>query len=84
MNEFKPTYECEGPTITLEGWGNMLFDKARYREVFAGQDLRTLSWLCDTPEETATLNAFKEFKNKLTDRQFDIYVKEQQQGEVAK
>lgn len=75
-------YKFKGPTITLEGWGNMRFDKERYAELFAGADLRTLSWLCDTPEETATLNAFKEFKNKLTDRQFDIYVKEQQVEEV--
>ena len=75
-------YKFKGPTITLEGWGNMRFDKERYAELFAGSDLRTLSWLCDTPEETATLNAFKEFKNMLTDRQFDIYVKEQQVEEV--
>ena len=34
MNEFKPTYECEGPTITLEGWGKTLFDKARFREIY--------------------------------------------------
>ena len=84
MNEYKPTYKCEGPTITLEGWGKMLFDKARYREVFAGADLRTLRNLCRTEEELYYLDSFLEFKDRITDRQFDIYVKEQQQEEVAK
>ena len=84
MNEFKPTYKCEGPTITLEGWGKMLFDKARFREVFAGADLRTLRNLCDTQEELDFLDRFLEFKASVTDRQFDIFVKEQKQEEVSK
>jgi hypothetical protein len=84
MNEFKPTYECEGPTITLEGWGKTLFDKARFREIYAGADLRVLRRLCETQEELDTLDRFLEFKDRVTDRQFDIFVKEQQQKEVSK
>jgi hypothetical protein len=84
MNEFKPTYELEEPTITFEKWGKTRFDKARYREVFAGADLRTLRNLCETQEELDTLDRFLEFKDRITDRQFDIYVKEQQQEEVSK
>ena len=84
MNEFKPTYECEGPTITLEGWGKTLFDKARFREFYAGADLRVLRRLCETQEELDTLDRFLEFKDRITDRQFDIYVKEQHQEEVSK
>ena len=84
MNEFKPTYKCVGPTITLEGWGKTLFDKARFREIFAGADLRTLRNLCDTQEELDFLDRFLEFKDRVTDRQFDIFVKEQKQEEVSK
>ena len=84
MNEFKPTYECEGPTITLEGWGKTLFDKARFREIYAGADLRILRRLCETQEELDTLDRFLEFKDRVTDRQFDLFVKEQQQEEVSK
>ena len=84
MNEFKPTYKCVGPTITLEGWGKTLFDKARFREIFAGEDLRTLRNLCGTQEELDFLDSFLEFKDRVTDRQFDIFVKEQQQEEVSK
>lgn len=84
MNEFKPTYECEGPTITLEGWGKTLFDKARFREIYAGADLRVLRRLCETQEELDFLDSFLEFKDRVTDRQFDIFVKEQKQKEVSK
>ena len=84
MNEFKPTYECEGPTITLEGWGKTLFDKARFREIYAGADLRVLRRLCETQEELDFLDSFLEFKDRVTDRQFDIFVKEQKQKEVCK
>ena len=84
MNEFKPTYKCEGPTITLEGWGKTLFDKARFREIYAGADLRVLRRLCETQEELDFLDSFLEFKDRVTDRQFDIFVKEQQQEEVSK
>ena len=84
MNEFKPTYECEGPTITLEGWGKTLFDKARFREIYAGADLRVLRRLCETQEELDFLDSFLEFKDRVTDRQFDIFVKDQKQKEVSK
>ena len=84
MNEFKPTYKCEGPTITLEGWGKTLFDKARFREIYAGADLRVLRRLCETQEELDFLDSFLEFKDRVTDRQFDIFVKEQKQEEVSK
>ena len=84
MNEFKPTYECEGPTITLEGWGKTLFDKARFREIYAGADLRVLRRLCETQEELDFLDSFLEFKDRVTDRQFDIFFKEQKQKEVSK
>ena len=84
MNEFKPTYECEGPTITLEGWGKTLFDKARFREIYAGADLRVLRRLCETQEELDFLDSFLESKDRVTDRQFDIFVKEQKQKEVSK
>ena len=84
MNEFKPTYKCEGPTITLEGWGKTLFDKARFREIYAGADLRVLRRLCETQEELDFLDSFLEFKDRVTDRQFDIFVKEQKQKEVSK
>ena len=84
MNEFKPTYECEGPTITLEGWGKTLFDKARFREIYAGADLRVLRRLCETQVELDFLDSFLEFKDRVTDRQFDIFVKEQKQKEVSK
>ena len=84
MNEFKPTYECEGPTSTLEGWGKTLFDKARFREIYAGADLRVLRRLCETQEELDFLDSFLEFKDRVTDRQFDIFVKEQKQKEVSK
>ena len=84
MNEFKPTYKCVGPTITLEGWGKTLFDKARFREIYAGADLRVLRRLCETQEELDFLDSFLEFKDRVTDRQFDIFVKEQKQKEVSK
>jgi hypothetical protein len=84
MNEFNPTYELEGPTISFENWGKMLFDKKRYREVFAGADLRTLRNLCDTQEELDYLDKFLEFKDRVTDRKFDSLVKKQQQEEVSK
>jgi hypothetical protein len=46
--------------------------------------LRTLRRLCETQEELDTLDRFLEFKDRVTDRQFDIFVKEQQQKEVSK
>jgi len=73
----KDTYKFKGDTISLKGW-SLRFDKERYREIWAGEDLRRLGWLCETPEERATLKAFKEFKNTITDRQFEVELKKQQ------
>jgi hypothetical protein len=77
--EQKETYKFKGDTISLEGW-HLRFDKERYRNVWAGEDLARLIFLCESEEEMQTIKDFIEFKNTITDRQFEAYLKEQQGG----
>ena len=77
--EQKETYKFKGDTISLEGW-NLRFDKERYRNVWAGEDLARLMFLCESEEEMQTIKDFIEFKNTITDRQFETYLKEQQRS----
>ena len=64
-------------TIKLEGW-SIDFDKEKYRNVWAGDDLNRLKFLCESEEELQTVRDFIEFKHTITDRQFKVYLKEQQ------
>ena len=64
-------------TIKLEGW-NLDFDIKRYREVIGTQSVGHLFLFCETPEETKKVQEFLDFKNFLADRQYKIYLEEQQ------
>ena len=63
-------------TIKLKGWGEL--NKEQYRNIWAGEDLNRLKYICESPEEREIDEDFIQFKHTITDRQFEVYLKEQQ------
>ena len=66
-------YKFEGDTIKLEGWG-IRFDKRRYRDVFLGENISKISWMCEGAEEIDKFHECKNFFIEMLDRQFDRLV----------